>query len=178
MPERGRADLKNQIRCTYVLCLAELRIVFWQVIGVSTADPKAKDINSVADLEKAFPGQIDAVSPVSWSLWFGVWGRDLGLRIFILVLYILPFLFFSFLPRFLGDLMFWALHSRATTSHSLVAISSSDPRVVPQLQVRRQVRGRQVGRHHRGPGEEPSKPEIPAPHKALEVGKWVEMTEH
>jgi len=33
----------------------------WKVIGVSTADPKAKDINSVADLEKAFPGQIDAI---------------------------------------------------------------------------------------------------------------------
>ena len=25
------------------------------------ADPKAKDINSVADMEKAFPGQINAV---------------------------------------------------------------------------------------------------------------------
>lgn len=33
-----------------------------QVIGISMSDPKAKDINSVADMEKAFPGQIDAVS--------------------------------------------------------------------------------------------------------------------
>ena len=111
--------MKNQIRCIYVLCLAELRIVFWQVIGVSTADPKAKDINSVADLEKAFPGQIDAVSPVSWSPWFGVWGRDLGLRIFILFLYTLPVLFFSFLPRFLGNLMFWALSSQPRNNLSL-----------------------------------------------------------
>lgn len=39
------------------------------------ADPKAKDINSVADLEKAFPGQIDAV-----SLGFGVRGPYFRVR--------------------------------------------------------------------------------------------------
>jgi hypothetical protein len=60
---KSRMEKPDSLLCTYVLFLAEFCIIFGQVIGVSTADPKAKDINSVADLEKAFPGQIDAVSP-------------------------------------------------------------------------------------------------------------------
>ena len=31
---------------------------FWQVIGIQTSDPKAGSINTVDDLDKAFPGQV------------------------------------------------------------------------------------------------------------------------
>ena len=39
----------------------------WKVIAISTSDPKAKDINDVADVEKHFPGELEKIR---------VWFRD------------------------------------------------------------------------------------------------------
>jgi len=50
-----------QVKAIGTLAMIDEGELDWKVIGVSTADPKAKDVNSVADLEKAFPGQIDEI---------------------------------------------------------------------------------------------------------------------
>ena len=39
----------------------------WKVIAISAADPKAKDINDVEDVEKHFPGELEKIR---------VWFRD------------------------------------------------------------------------------------------------------
>ena len=39
----------------------------WKVIAISTADPKADDVNDVADVEKHFPGELEKIR---------VWFRD------------------------------------------------------------------------------------------------------
>jgi hypothetical protein len=51
-----------QVKAVGTLAMIDEGELDWKVIGVSMSDPKAASINSVADLEKAFPGQIDAVS--------------------------------------------------------------------------------------------------------------------
>jgi inorganic pyrophosphatase len=53
-----------QVKAVGTLAMIDEGELDWKVIGVSMSDPKAASINSVADLEKAFPGQIDAVSQV------------------------------------------------------------------------------------------------------------------
>jgi len=50
-----------QVKAVGTLAMIDEGELDWKVIGVSMADPKAKDINSVADMEKAFPGQISAI---------------------------------------------------------------------------------------------------------------------
>jgi inorganic pyrophosphatase len=50
-----------KIKAVGTLAMIDEGELDWKVIGVSTEDPKCKDISSVADMEKAFPGQIDAI---------------------------------------------------------------------------------------------------------------------
>jgi 3'-phosphoadenosine 5'-phosphosulfate synthase len=50
-----------QVKAVGTLAMIDEGELDWKVIGVSTADPKAASINSVEDLDKAFPGQIDEI---------------------------------------------------------------------------------------------------------------------
>jgi len=50
-----------QVKALGTLAMIDEGELDWKVIGVSTADPKAKDIKSLDDLDKAFPGQIDEI---------------------------------------------------------------------------------------------------------------------
>lgn len=50
-----------QVKAIGTLAMIDEGELDWKVIGVSTKDPKADKINSVADMEKEFPGQIDEI---------------------------------------------------------------------------------------------------------------------
>jgi len=50
-----------QVKAIGTLAMIDEGELDWKVIGVSTKDPKADKVNSVADLEKEFPGQIDEI---------------------------------------------------------------------------------------------------------------------
>jgi inorganic pyrophosphatase len=50
-----------QVKALGTLAMIDEGELDWKVIGVSTADPKADSINSLDDLDKAFPGQIDEI---------------------------------------------------------------------------------------------------------------------
>jgi inorganic pyrophosphatase len=45
----------------------------WKVIAISASDPKAADINDVADVEKHFPGELEKI-----RVWFRAGLRDEG----------------------------------------------------------------------------------------------------
>ena len=45
----------------------------WKVIAISANDPKAADINDVADVEKHFPGELEKI-----RVWFRHGGRKRG----------------------------------------------------------------------------------------------------
>jgi len=50
-----------QVKALGTLAMIDEGELDWKVIGVSTSDPKAASINSLDDLDKAFPGQIDQI---------------------------------------------------------------------------------------------------------------------
>jgi len=63
--EIGSAPLARgaivQIKALGTLAMIDEGELDWKVIGISTADPKAASIQTLADLEREFPGQVDRI---------------------------------------------------------------------------------------------------------------------
>ena len=68
------------IVCKPLACLAMIDEgeVDWKVIVINVADPRAASVDSLEDVERVFPGEVDAVR--EWFTWYKATDPETGER--------------------------------------------------------------------------------------------------